>query len=166
MAKKSSIEKNKRRMKLVKQNAARRLRLKEEASDQSLTMEERFAARIKLASLPEFGSLAGPQPLRGHGARAGLLPQAQDVAHRAARARLEGLDSRSCEIELVGERIMAMNDPLGDMLTRIRNAQMRRKGKVRTPGSRLRGHVLDVLQAEGYIRGYSTTEYGNGRTEF
>ncbi len=61
---------------------------------------------------------------------------------------------------------MAMNDPLGDMLTRIRNAQMRRKTKVQTPGSRLRAHVLDVLQAEGYIRGYSTTEYGNGRTEF
>ncbi len=61
---------------------------------------------------------------------------------------------------------MAMNDPLGDMLTRIRNAQMRRKGKVNTPGSRLRAHVLDVLAPEGYIRGYSTTEYGNGRTEF
>ena len=61
---------------------------------------------------------------------------------------------------------MAMNDPLGDMLTRIRNAQMRRKGKVQTPGSRLRAHVLDVLQAEGYIRGYNSTEFGNGRTEF
>jgi small subunit ribosomal protein S8 len=61
---------------------------------------------------------------------------------------------------------MAMNDPLGDMLTRIRNAQMRRKAKVATPGSRLRAHVLDVLAQEGYIRGYSTTEYGNGRTEF
>ena len=61
---------------------------------------------------------------------------------------------------------MSMNDPLGDMLTRIRNAQMRRKSKVTTPGSRLRQHVLDVLQQEGYIRGYSTTEFGNGRTEF
>jgi small subunit ribosomal protein S8 len=61
---------------------------------------------------------------------------------------------------------MAMNDPLGDMLTRIRNAQMRRKAKVNTPGSRLRAHVLDVLAQEGYIRGYSMTEYGNGRTEF
>jgi len=46
-----------------------------------------------------------------------------------------------------------MNDPLGDMLTRIRNAGMRRKNKVSTPGSRLRAHVLDVLQQEGYIRG-------------
>ncbi|HEY1735342.1 MAG TPA: 30S ribosomal protein S8, partial [Methylovirgula sp.] len=61
---------------------------------------------------------------------------------------------------------MAMNDPLGDLLTRIRNAQMRRKGKVQSPGSQLRAHVLDVLASEGYIRGYSTTEYGNGRTEF
>ena len=57
-------------------------------------------------------------------------------------------------------------DPLGDMLTRIRNAQMRRKSRVSTPGSKLRARVLDVLQTEGYIRGYSTTEFGNGRTEF
>jgi len=61
---------------------------------------------------------------------------------------------------------MAVNDPVGDMLTRIRNAQMRRKSKVNTPGSKLRANVLDVLQSEGFIRGYSTTEYGNGRTEF
>ena len=61
---------------------------------------------------------------------------------------------------------MTIIDPLGDMLTRIRNAQMRRKSRVSTPGSKLRARVLDVLQSEGYIRGYSTTEYGNGRSEF
>ena len=61
---------------------------------------------------------------------------------------------------------MAINDPVGDMLTRIRNAQMRRRGNVTTPGSRLRGRVLDVLKSEGFIRDYSTTEFGNGRTEF
>ena len=59
-----------------------------------------------------------------------------------------------------------VNDPLGDMLTRIRNAGMRRKGKVSTPGSKLRANVLDVLEQEGYIRGYSQTDLGNGRTEF
>ena len=48
---------------------------------------------------------------------------------------------------------MAMNDPLGDMLTRIRNAQMRRRPKVAVPASALRGRVLDVLVAAGYIRG-------------
>ena len=61
---------------------------------------------------------------------------------------------------------MSMNDPLGDLLTRIRNAQMRNKGKVSSPNSRLRESVLEVLKSEGYIRGYSTTDYGNGRTEF
>jgi small subunit ribosomal protein S8 len=58
-----------------------------------------------------------------------------------------------------------MTDPLGDMLTRIRNAQLRKKSKVSTPGSRLRQRVLDVLQSEGYIRGYSTIEL-DGRSEF
>ena len=61
---------------------------------------------------------------------------------------------------------MSINDPLGDMLTRIRNAQMRRRGTVQTPGSTLRARVLDVLKSEGYIRDYATTDYGNGRTEF
>jgi small subunit ribosomal protein S8 len=61
---------------------------------------------------------------------------------------------------------MALNDPLGDMITRIRNAQQRSKSKVSTPGSRLRARVLDVLQTEGYIRGYATVEHKDGRTEF
>lgn len=47
-----------------------------------------------------------------------------------------------------------MNDPIGDMLTRIRNAQLRGKTSVSTPASKLRGWVLDVLKDEGYIRGY------------
>ena len=49
-----------------------------------------------------------------------------------------------------------MNDPLGDMLTRIRNAQMRGKSTVDTPASKLRAWVLDVLASEGYIRGYES----------
>jgi small subunit ribosomal protein S8 len=61
---------------------------------------------------------------------------------------------------------MALNDPLGDLIARIRNAQMRNKSKVSSPGSTLRARVLDVLKTEGYIRGYATVEYGNGRTEF
>ena len=61
---------------------------------------------------------------------------------------------------------MSMNDPLGDLLSRIRNAQMRKKNKVSTPGSRLRANVLDVLKTEGYIRGYTTVEHKDGRSEF
>ena len=50
---------------------------------------------------------------------------------------------------------MAINDPLGDLLTRIRNGQRARKDSVVSPASKLRARVLDVLQREGYIRGYS-----------
>ena len=55
-----------------------------------------------------------------------------------------------------------MNDPIGDMLTRIRNAQMRGKATVTTPASKLRAWILDVLAAEGYIRGYERTTDANG----
>ncbi|MCP3970971.1 MAG: 30S ribosomal protein S8 [Rhodobacteraceae bacterium] len=55
-----------------------------------------------------------------------------------------------------------MNDPLGDMLTRIRNAQMRGKSTVETPGSKLRAWVLDVLSEQGYIRGYEATTGKDG----
>jgi len=57
-----------------------------------------------------------------------------------------------------------MNDPLGDLLSRIRNAQMRNKSKVNSPSSRLRESVLEVLKAEGYIRGYAVVER-EGRSE-
>ena len=57
---------------------------------------------------------------------------------------------------------MSMNDPLGDMLTRIRNAQLRGKSTVSTPASKLRAWVLDVLVAEGYIRGYEATTGKDG----
>ena len=53
---------------------------------------------------------------------------------------------------------MPMTDPLGDMLTRIRNGQQARKDSILTPASNLRVRVLDVLQREGYIRGYSEEE--------
>ena len=60
---------------------------------------------------------------------------------------------------------MMMNDPLGDMLTRIRNAQMRGKSTVKTPASKLRAWVLDVLLDEGYIRGYDRATTDNGQGE-
>ena len=59
---------------------------------------------------------------------------------------------------------MPINDPLGDLLTRIRNAQMRNKSKVSSPGSKLRESVLEVLKSEGYIRGYAVVER-DGRAE-
>ena len=60
---------------------------------------------------------------------------------------------------------MSMNDPLGDMLTRIRNAQMRHKSTVRTPASKIRKWVLEVLQSEGYIRGFEEVKSEAGLPE-
>lgn len=60
---------------------------------------------------------------------------------------------------------MSMTDPLGDMLTRIRNGQRARKNLISSPASKLRNGVLDVLQREGYIRGYSQHELRPGVSE-
>ena len=59
-----------------------------------------------------------------------------------------------------------MNDPIGDMLTRIRNGQMRGKSTVMTPASKLRGWVLDVLTDEGYIRGYEEAKDLHGHKAY
>lgn len=53
---------------------------------------------------------------------------------------------------------MAINDPVGDLITRIRNAQLRKHSSLTAPASKLRGWVLDVLASEGYIRGYARVE--------
>ncbi|NNE84991.1 MAG: 30S ribosomal protein S8 [Alphaproteobacteria bacterium] len=60
---------------------------------------------------------------------------------------------------------MSMSDPLGDMLTRIRNGQRAGMSSVISPASKLRANVLNVLQSEGYIRGYSSAELRNGISE-
>lgn len=60
---------------------------------------------------------------------------------------------------------MTMSDPLGDMLTRIRNGQRAHKSAVESPASKLRSNVLEVLQREGYIRGYSQFEMRAGISE-
>jgi small subunit ribosomal protein S8 len=60
---------------------------------------------------------------------------------------------------------MAITDPIGDLLTRIRNGQMRGMAKIQSPNSRQRVRVLDVLQQEGFIRGYAEVEFKSGRRE-
>ena len=60
---------------------------------------------------------------------------------------------------------MSTHDPISDLITRIRNAQMRSKSKVSTPGSKMRANVLEVLKSEGYIRGYASVEHASGHNE-
>jgi small subunit ribosomal protein S8 len=61
---------------------------------------------------------------------------------------------------------MAITDPIGDLLARIRNGQLRGTAKIKSPNSRLRIRLLDVLQQEGFIRGYAEVEFKeSGRRE-
>jgi small subunit ribosomal protein S8 len=59
-----------------------------------------------------------------------------------------------------------VNDPIGDMIARMKNAAERKRSKVSTPASKMRGRVLDVLQSEGYIRGYALVEEPGKHAEF
>lgn len=58
-----------------------------------------------------------------------------------------------------------ITDPIGDLLTRIRNGQLRGLSKIQSPNSKLRTRLLDVLQAEGFIRGYAEVEHKSGKRE-
>ena len=61
---------------------------------------------------------------------------------------------------------MTVNDPIGDMIARIKNAHTRKRAKVLTPASKMRERVLEVLQAEGYIRGYTLLQKPGAFPEF
>ena len=61
---------------------------------------------------------------------------------------------------------MSMSDPLGDMLTRIRNGQAATKSSITVPASKLRANVLEVLKREGFIRGFSATDMALGFPSF
>jgi small subunit ribosomal protein S8 len=61
---------------------------------------------------------------------------------------------------------MSINDPIGDLISRLRNSQLRRHSTMTTPASKLRGWVLDVLASEGYIRGYSRVEKEGEKPHF
>ena len=106
MAKKSSIEKNNRRRKMVAQFANKRAELKTVAKDESLTLEERFQARLKLAELPRNSSAVR---IRNRceitGRPRGYYRKLEDVAHRAARSWLRGPDPRPGQVELVRRAI-------------------------------------------------------------
>ena len=134
MAKTSQINRNKKREKLVAQYAAKRARAEGDAEDMKLPAEERFAARLKLAKLPRNSSQgAHPSPLRAVGPAQGYYRKVQAVAHRAARSREFRPDPRHDQGELVRRTTMAITDPIGDLLTRIRNGQLRGKAKVTSP---------------------------------
>src|SRR6266702_2165098 len=91
---------------------------------------------------------------------------AKKFSGRRSRLKAIARDKALPTEERVAAALKLAQLPRNSSSTRIRNPQMRNNSKVSTPGSTLRARVLDVLKSEGYIRGYSTVEYGNRRTEF
>jgi len=59
-----------------------------------------------------------------------------------------------------------VNDPIGDLIARLKNAAIRGRSKVMTPASKMRARLLDVLTDEGYIRGYTLVEHPGAFPEF
>ena len=102
MAKKSAVEKNNRRRRMVDRFAAKRKALKAVVMDRGRDPEERFEATLKLAELPR-NSVQGahPQPLLADRAAARLLSEIRSLAHRAAGSRLRRPDPGRGEVELV-----------------------------------------------------------------
>ena len=160
MAKLSSINKNNKRRAMVKQYAPKFAKLKAQANDKSLDEGERLIARLKMAELPRN---ANPTRIRNRCELTGR-PRAYYRKFRLARVMLRDLANKGLIPGVTKSSwygpIMAVTDPLGDLLTRIRNGQRAKKDSVLSPASKLRVRVLDVLQREGYIRGYSEEQMG------
>ena len=126
--------------------ASRRNKLKKIVMDKTISPEERFQATLKLAEMPRNSA-----KIRYRN-RCKLTGRSRGVYRKFGLARVELRD-------------MSMSDPLGDMLTRIRNAQRAKKSEVVSPASRLRENVLEVLKKEGYILGYEKTNVRPGVDE-
>jgi small subunit ribosomal protein S8 len=148
MAKKSSIEKNARRIKLAKQIAPRRSRLKQIAIDRTAPPEERFAAQLKLAMLPRNSS-----PTR--------------VRNRCALTGRPRGFYRKFKLSRIALREFASSGQIPGMLKSswYRNGQRARQAVVASPASKIRANVLEVLKREGYIRGFTREDLRPGVAE-
>ena len=104
MAKLSSINKNERRKKMVKQYAPKYAKLKAQAVDKSLDDGERLIARLKMAELPRNANPTHPQPLRAYRAPARVPPQVPSRPGDAPRSGQQGPDPGRRQVELVRNR--------------------------------------------------------------
>ena len=140
MAKKSAVNRNEMVKRLVKQYAAKRDALKAIANDESLPLEERFDARLKLAeAAAQLVADPHPQPLRGHRPSARLLPQAEDEPDRAARPGLRTARSPAWSSRAGRGGIKWSTIPSAIMIARIKNAaDAQALARCRRPASKMR----------------------------
>ena len=134
MAKNRTVNRN---AKLAKRDAASAARAEGVVMDRTLPVEDRFKATLKLAQMPRNGAAVRVRAaLRADRPFARQLPQVQAVPHHAARSGQSRPDSRawSRRAGKEGDGTMSISDPLGDMLTRIRNAQRAQQSTVHGAG--------------------------------
>ena len=162
MAKLSQINRNKKREKMVAQYAARRAALKAKAEDMKVPRRRTLRrAPEACEAAAQFVQDAHPSSLRAVGPLQGLLPQGQAVAYRAARSCEFRPDPWHDQGELVRRNgNMAITDPIGDLLTRIRNGQLARHGEDQVAQfAAARYGCSTCCRQKGFIRGYAEVEF-------
>ena len=163
MAKTSAIQKNLKRIKLVKKYAKKRAALKKIINNRKLELSERFEAQLKLNKLPKNSAkirirnrceVSG----RPHGVYRKLKISRIALRDMASAGKIPGITNQ------VGRRKMTFTDPIGDMFSRIRNGQMRSLNSVEIPSSNFRKNILEILKNEGYIKDYFIEKTENNKT--
>ena len=168
MAKKSIMQRELKREKLVAKYAKKYAELKAITDDAQKSDEERYLARLELQKLPRNANpTPSAQPLRAD------RPPPRHVPHVRPRAATRSASSPSratfpawsrpagdIGASCIRRFSMSMSDPIADMLTRIRNAQSVEKAVVTMPSSKLKVAIAQVLKDEGYIDGFAVRSEG------
>ena len=146
-----------------KRDKSKRAALKAVVMDRTLPVEDRFNATLKLAQLPRNGAAVRVR------LRCAITGRSRGNYRKFKLCRIAlrelasvRADPRHGQGKLVRGHAMSMSDPLGDMLTRIRNAQRARHRSAWRRRRKLRANVLDVLKREGFIRGFAAEELRPG----
>ena len=155
MAKLSSINKNKRRIKLANKYYNKRTSLKKIIMDKKLSLEERFKAQQKLSNLPRNSAknrirnrceISG----RPHGVYRKLRISRIALRKLGLEGKIPGMVKSSWE----KGNYMSLSDPIGDMLARIKNAQQRNHKIIKLLSSNFKVKIAEVLKKEGFIIDY------------
>ena len=157
MAKLSSINKNNRRIKLSDKFYKKREKLKKIVMDKKIPLEERFKAQQKLSKLPRNSAknrimnrcqITG----RPHGVYRKLKISRIALRQLGLQGKIPGL------VNQVGRKEnMSLSDPIGDMISRIKNAQARNHKKVELPSSNFKTKIADILKNEGFIKDFKVS---------
>ena len=168
MAKKSIINRNKKRIALNLKFANKRNKLKKIVMNKKLSLEERFKAQMKLSKLPRNSSKIRVKNRceitgRSHGVYRKLKISRIALRQLSLEGKVPGMVKSSWWER---NEFMSFTDPIGDMITRIRNGQMRTHVKIEMPASSFKGKILEILKREGFILNYSLDQVDEKKTKF